>query len=88
MQPVYFKSATYAEQELKPAVFELMDKCGGGKITAGSRVLIKPNFLRLAKPESAILTHPGIVVAAWRFVPTERWQPKCRKPAWYLISLV
>lgn len=67
MQPAYFKSSTYAEDELKPAVFELMDKCGGGKIAAGARVLIKPNFLLPATPESAILTHPGIVAAACEY---------------------
>jgi len=67
MKPVYFKSSTYAEHELKHAVFELMDKCGGGKIAAGHRVLIKPNFLLPARPESAILTHPGIVAAACEY---------------------
>ncbi|MCP3954781.1 MAG: DUF362 domain-containing protein, partial [Desulfobacterales bacterium] len=67
MKPVYFKSSTYAQHELKPAVFELMDKCGGAKIAAGKRVLIKPNFLLPAKPESAILTHPGIVAAACEY---------------------
>ncbi len=67
MKPVYFRASTYAEQELKPAVFELMDKCGGKRIAAGNRVLIKPNFLLPAKPESAILTHPGIVAAACEY---------------------
>ncbi len=67
MKPVYFKSSTYAESELKPAVFELMEKCGGRKITPGAKVLIKPNFLLPAKPESAILTHPGIVAAACEY---------------------
>jgi len=67
MKPVYFTSSTYAEHELKSAVFELLDKCGDGNIAAGSRVLIKPNFLVPAKPESAILTHPGIVAAACEY---------------------
>ncbi len=68
MQPVYFKSSTYADSDLKPAVFELMEKCGGGEIAPGAKVLIKPNFLLPAKPKSAILTHPGIVAAACEYV--------------------
>ena len=61
---INFKSSAHADHALKPAVFELMDKYGGGDIVAGSRVLIKPNFLLAARPESAILTHPGMVTAA------------------------
>ena len=67
MNPVYFKSSTYEGRDLKPAVFELMEKCGGTEITSGAKVLIKPNFLLPAKPESAILTHPGIVAAACEY---------------------
>jgi len=67
MKPVYFKASTYNEDELKPAVFELLEKCIGGQIAVGARVLVKPNFLLPAKPESAILTHPGIVAAACEY---------------------
>jgi uncharacterized protein (DUF362 family)/Pyruvate/2-oxoacid:ferredoxin oxidoreductase delta subunit len=67
MKPVYFKSSTYAGSDLKPAVFGLMEKCGGREIAPGAKVLIKPNFLLPAKPESAILTHPGIVAAACEY---------------------
>lgn len=30
---------------------------------AGERVLIKPNVLRIARPEEAIVTHPAVVRA-------------------------
>jgi len=67
MAPVYFKSSTYDTAELKPAIFDLLEKCGRQRIQAGTRVLIKPNFLLPAKPESAILTHPGIVAATCEY---------------------
>ena len=67
MEPVYFKASTYNDGELKPAVTELLETCIGGQIAAGARVLVKPNFLLPAKPESAILTHPGIVAAVCEY---------------------
>lgn len=67
MNPVYFKSATYARQDITPAVGALLDKCGGGGIDPGKNVLIKPNFLLPAKPERAILTHPAIVAAVCEY---------------------
>ncbi len=68
MKPVYFKSANYAGCDLKTAVFEMMEKCGGREIASGAKVLVKPNFLLPATPESAILTHPGIVAAACEYL--------------------
>jgi len=67
MQPVHFKSVSYSQPVLKSAVWALMDACGGGAISAGDRVLVKPNLLLPARPESGILTHPDIVAAACEF---------------------
>lgn len=67
MQPVYIKSASYSQPELKTAVWALLDSCGGRNINAGDRVLVKPNLLLPARPESGILTHPDIVAAACEF---------------------
>jgi len=67
MQPVHFMTSSYAQPELETKVWTLMDICGGRSISAGHRVLIKPNFLLPARPESGILTHPGIVAAACKY---------------------
>jgi len=67
MQPVYMQSASYAQPELKAAVWDLLDTCGGRTIRAGDKVLVKPNLLLPARPESGVLTHPDIVAAACEY---------------------
>jgi len=68
MTKVFFKTATYDYKTLKPIIFEMIDAMGADLIPENSRVLIKPNFLLPAKPESAILTHPHIVKAVAEYV--------------------
>ena len=41
---------------------------GGEIFSPGSRVLIKPNLLRPSPPESAINTHPAVIVECVRFL--------------------
>ncbi|MHB9096548.1 MAG: DUF362 domain-containing protein [Syntrophales bacterium] len=61
MFPVIVRQATYEYAVLRPLIFEMMEAMGGAGISAGSRVLIKPNLLSPAEPHQAILTHPAIV---------------------------
>ena len=68
MPRVVFRNSTYAYERLRPAFFDLVDSVGGNLITRGSRVVIKPNLLAPAPPESAMLTHPSIVRAAVEYV--------------------
>ncbi|MCP4692648.1 MAG: DUF362 domain-containing protein [Desulfobacterales bacterium] len=60
---VYFKSASYDYALLKPLVYEMLDATAGDRIRRGARVLIKPNLLRPAGPDTAVLTHPLVVKA-------------------------
>jgi uncharacterized protein (DUF362 family)/Pyruvate/2-oxoacid:ferredoxin oxidoreductase delta subunit len=68
MSKVLIRQATYDYVSLKPRVFEILDSLGGGGITAGRRVLLKPNFLSPAKPEAAVLTHPLVIRAVTEYV--------------------
>lgn len=68
MPNVYIKSIGYDYKTLKPAIFEMMDAMGAESISDQTRVLIKPNFLLPAKPETAVLTHPHIVRAVAEYV--------------------
>lgn len=45
-----------------------MEACGGRRIAAGSRVLVKPNFLSPAPPEAAVCTHPFVTRAVVEYV--------------------
>jgi uncharacterized protein (DUF362 family)/Pyruvate/2-oxoacid:ferredoxin oxidoreductase delta subunit len=60
---VYLKKSSYDYKDLRAAVYEILERLDEGVITAGARVLIKPNLLTSAKPERAITTHPLIVRA-------------------------
>lgn len=68
MTKVVFKNTVYAYERLRPAFFEVIDSVADGMITRGSRVVIKPNLLAPANPDSAMLTHPAVVRAAVEYV--------------------
>jgi uncharacterized protein (DUF362 family)/Pyruvate/2-oxoacid:ferredoxin oxidoreductase delta subunit len=68
MSKVVFRRASYAYEGLRPAFFEVIDSVADGLITRGSRVVIKPNLLAPAHPDSAMLTHPAVVRAAVEYV--------------------
>lgn len=68
MSKVVFKSSIYAYKRLRPAFFEVIDSVAGDLVTRGSRVVIKPNLLAPARPDSAMLTHPAVVKAAVEYV--------------------
>jgi uncharacterized protein (DUF362 family)/Pyruvate/2-oxoacid:ferredoxin oxidoreductase delta subunit len=68
MSRVVFRSSTYEYERLRPAFFEVFDSVAGGLIAKGSRVVIKPNLLAPAAPDSAMLTHPAVVKAAVEYV--------------------
>jgi uncharacterized protein (DUF362 family)/Pyruvate/2-oxoacid:ferredoxin oxidoreductase delta subunit len=68
MHRVISKKADYSYQNLRPLFFEIMDCLGGREIAKNSRVLIKPNLLAPASPDSALLTHPFLVRAAAEYV--------------------
>ncbi|MEJ2697598.1 MAG: DUF362 domain-containing protein [Candidatus Sulfobium sp.] len=68
MSKVVFSRSTYKYESLRPAFFDIIDSIAGGLVTAGSRVVIKPNLLAPARPASAMLTHPSVVRAAVEYV--------------------
>ncbi len=76
MAEVLIHKATYDYQQLKPAVFSMLDKLAGNKIKSGLRVLIKPNLLSFAEPQNAILTHPLIIKAAAEYVLEKGARPQ------------
>ncbi len=75
MPRVVFRSSTYAYERLRPAFFEVIDSVAGDLIAKGSRVVIKPNLLAPAPPESAMLTHPAVVRAAVEYVMEKGARP-------------
>ena len=58
---VIIKKADYDYELLKPIVFEMLDTIASGRISRNVRVLIKPNLLSPARPDSGITTHPVLV---------------------------
>ena len=67
MSTVLIRQATYQYEIIRPIVFEMLGSTEAPTIVAGSRVLIKPNFLVPASPDRAVTTHPLIVRAAAEF---------------------
>jgi len=67
MPRVVFKRAAY-DGKVRSAVFDLLDDLAAGSVRKNTRVLIKPNLLSPAKPETGILTHPLVVRAAAEYV--------------------
>ena len=76
MSRVIIREATYDYETLRPLVYESLDTFCGNLITPSSRVIIKPNLLQAATPESAILTHPLIVRAAAQYVIEKGTRPQ------------
>jgi uncharacterized protein (DUF362 family)/NAD-dependent dihydropyrimidine dehydrogenase PreA subunit len=76
MSRVFIKISSYDYAILKPQVFEIMDACGGRVITKNFRVLIKPNFLSAAKPETAVVTHPMLTRAVVEYVLSRGARPQ------------
>jgi len=68
MTEVLFRQAEYDETLLKPTVYAMMDTLAGGRIRSGDRVLIKPNLLLPARPETGIITHPLVVKVVAEYV--------------------
>lgn len=68
MNTVYFRTASYHYESLKPTVFEMLAAAEDRPIQKGMRVLIKPNLLLPAKPDRAILTHPLVARAVAEYV--------------------
>ena len=76
MSRVFIKTSSYDYGMLRPRIFELMEACGGRRIAAGSRVLIKPNFLSPARPETAVCTHPLVTRAVVEYVLERGARPR------------
>jgi uncharacterized protein (DUF362 family)/Pyruvate/2-oxoacid:ferredoxin oxidoreductase delta subunit len=68
MPKVIVKKSAYNEPLIRDQVFEMMDALLGSRLSAGSRVLIKPNLLAPSPPEKAMLTHPLIVKAVAQYL--------------------
>ncbi|BBO76866.1 (4Fe-4S)-binding protein [Desulfosarcina widdelii] len=64
MSTVFIRKAEYDDAVIRPLVFEMLASAEAPVIDAGTRVLIKPNFLSPAEPEKALTTHPLILRAA------------------------
>ncbi|MEE9910304.1 MAG: DUF362 domain-containing protein [Deltaproteobacteria bacterium] len=76
MTTVIIRRADYRYDQIRPLVFEMIEKLAGEKITPGSRVLIKPNMLSAARIEDAVLTHPLIIKAAVEYVLQKGARPQ------------
>jgi uncharacterized protein (DUF362 family)/Pyruvate/2-oxoacid:ferredoxin oxidoreductase delta subunit len=67
MSTVIIRKAAYDDHLIRPIVFDMLASAEAPAIDAGTRVLIKPNFLAPAAPDRAVTTHPTIVRAAAEF---------------------
>jgi uncharacterized protein (DUF362 family) len=76
MAKVIVRKSSYDESLIMPQVFEMMDALIGSKLSAGSRVLIKPNLLAPSPPEKAMLTHPMIVKSVVQYLNEKGVQPQ------------
>ncbi|MBA4372550.1 MAG: hypothetical protein C0402_06770 [Thermodesulfovibrio sp.] len=65
---IFTSSADYDYKDIRRHVGDMLEMCGGSSIKRGSVVLVKPNLLAPAGPETAIVTHPHIVRAAVEYV--------------------
>ena len=61
MSTVMIRESTYDDEALRSHLHAMLDALGGKTIRRGSRVVIKPNLLMPAAPETAIVTHPSVV---------------------------
>ncbi|HEB02898.1 MAG TPA: DUF362 domain-containing protein [Nitrospirae bacterium] len=63
MPKVIVRNSTYEYPRLREDVFNILASLDAGRIMKDTRVLIKPNMLAPAHPDSAMTTHPLIVKA-------------------------
>jgi len=75
MADVYFKQTRYDDSDLKQLVFEMMNAMGGNAISAGAKVVIKPNFLLAAGPDKGVTTHPSVIRYVSEFVIDKGCKP-------------
>ena len=68
MTKVFVRKAEYESASLRGIVSEMFDSMGPDWISAGTRVLIKPNLLLPAPPDKAIATHPMICRAVAEYM--------------------
>ena len=76
MSRVIIKNSSYDYRVLKPHVFDMLDALGGGDINRRTKVLIKPNFLVPAGPETAVDTHPLVIRAVVEYVLKKDVKPQ------------
>lgn len=76
MSKIIVKEASYDYETVRPLVYECLDAFCGDRIIPSSRIIIKPNLLQAATPESAILTHPLIVRAAAQYYTEKGARPQ------------
>ncbi len=59
------KCDDYSSSKLAAVIRQVFDDLGGldSMIKSGDRVLLKPNLLKSANPEEAVVTHPAVVEA-------------------------
>ena len=64
------RCGTYARGEVEAAIRKSVDDLGGIRcfVSAGERVLLKPNMLAARRPDEAITTHPEVLRAVIRMV--------------------
>ena len=72
MPRVIVKRSSYHPDKLRSHIFEMMASLGGDGIRAGTRVLVKPNFLSPASPDEGLLTHPAVVRAVCEYLLEKR----------------
>ncbi|NNF97770.1 MAG: DUF362 domain-containing protein [Desulfobacteraceae bacterium] len=68
MTKVFVQKTAYDYDRIKPVVFNMLDTIATDRIGSGTKVLIKPNLLMPAHPDTAICTHPLVVKAACEYV--------------------
>ena len=62
--------SSYDEEKVYAAMCAGIDRLGGIRKFADpkERILVKPNFLSAAAPESAVTTHPAVIRAMLRIL--------------------
>jgi uncharacterized protein (DUF362 family)/NAD-dependent dihydropyrimidine dehydrogenase PreA subunit len=68
MSKVFIRQAAYQPELLRDIVAQMFDSMQADWIGRGDRVLIKPNLLLAAGPETGIITHPLICRAAAEYL--------------------
>jgi uncharacterized protein (DUF362 family)/ferredoxin len=76
MANVIIRKTSYQYDQLKPIIFEMIEKLMGDRIKPGCRVLIKPNMLCAARPRDAVLTHPNVIRATVEYVLQKGVRPQ------------